>query len=92
MKLFENSIRYTKFSTIDSIESAKTLSFSDASGVSQNNIIVVKSDSSIDGDAIRGHWLETKFTFENGDEQYPTKIYAVNFNYAQSDIHHISQE
>jgi hypothetical protein len=79
-------------STIDSIESAKTLSFSDASGVSQNNIIVVKSDSSIDGDAIRGHWLETKFTFENGDEQYPTKIYAVNFNYAQSDIHHVSQE
>jgi hypothetical protein len=79
-------------STIDSIESAKTLLFSDASGVSQNNIIVVKSESSIDGDAIRGHWLETKFTFENGDDNYPTKIYGVNFNYAESNIHHVSQE
>lgn len=69
---------------VDGVVDSKTLSFTNAGSISIGDVIAIKGDSSIDGDAIRGAFAEVKFTFDNTDKM---EIFSVSASVANSSVH-----
>ena len=74
----------TKSATIQSVVSANTILVSNGTNINIGNSLVVKGDSSIDGDPLRGSYAKTKFEFSNTDA---IEILAVNASVSDSKLH-----
>jgi len=74
--------------TLSSISGKNSIVVSDASLIDLDYTIVVKANSKIDGDPMRGHWLKAEFNFDNTTEQI--EIFGVNVNYSDSTLHNVS--
>jgi len=74
--------------TLSSISGKNSIVVSDASLIDLDYTLVVKANSKIDGDPMRGHWLKAEFNFDNTTEQI--EIFGVNVNYSDSTLHNVS--
>lgn len=74
----------TKSATIQSVVSANTILVSNGTNINISDSLVVKGDSSIDGDPLRGSYAKTKFEFSNTDA---IEILAVNASVSDSKLH-----
>lgn len=83
-----NGTQYTnKSCTIDSVISATTILVSSGANINIGDSLVVKGDSNIDGDPLRGSWAKTKFEF---NETTGIEILAVNVSVSDSKLHNPS--
>lgn len=74
--------------TLSGISGKNSIVVSDASLINLDYTLVVKANSKIDGDPMRGHWLKAEFNFDNTTEQI--EIFGVNVNYSDSTLHNVS--
>jgi hypothetical protein len=72
-------------STAGSVASSKKLNVSSVASIALNDTLVVKADSSVDGDPLRGTFLEVDMTLTNGTT--PIEIYGVNVVQESSELH-----
>lgn len=82
---YANSV-YTQLSgcTVDGAINSKTLSFTNGGAISVGDVIAIKSNSSIDGDSLRGSFAKVKFTF---NDTTSIEIFAVSASVANSSVH-----
>ena len=74
----------TKSAIIQSVVSANTILVSNGTNINIGDSLVIKGDSSIDGDPLRGSYAKTKFEFSNTDA---IEILAVNASVSDSKLH-----
>ena len=72
-------------STVSSVASTKKLNVSSVASVSLNDTLIVKADSSLDGDSLRGTFLEADITVPNASSLI--EIYAINVIQERSNLH-----
>ena len=72
-------------STAGSVASSKKLNVSSVASIALNDTLVVKANSSVDGDPLRGTFLEVDMTLTNGTT--PIEIYGVNVVQESSELH-----
>lgn len=70
--------------TVNGIVDSHTLSFTNAGAILVGDVIAIKANSSIDGDALRGYYAEVEYNFNNTDK---FEVFAVNASIAQSKLH-----
>ena len=68
---------------VDGIIDSNSLSFTNAGAISVGDVIAIKSDSSIDGDAVRGHYAKVQYVL---DDSSKFEVFAVNASVAQSSL------
>lgn len=74
----------TKSAIIQSVVSANTILVSNGTNINIGDSLVIKGDSSVDGDPLRGSYAKTKFEFSNTDA---IEILAVNASVSDSKLH-----
>ena len=68
---------------VDGVIDSNSLSFTNAGAISVGDVIAIKSDSSIDGDAVRGHYAKVQYVL---DDSSKFEVFAVNASVAQSSL------
>ena len=69
--------------TVNGVLDSNSLSFTNAGAISVGDVIAIKSDSSIDGDAVRGHYAKVQYVL---DDSSKFEVFAVNASVAQSSL------